>query len=566
MTRASFKLPALMFLTWVIVFLVYLPAQHFEFLNFDDNIYVTENPHVLSGVTAENIRWALDTNLGSHWHPLSWISLMLDQTLFGPGARAPHLINILLHATNAALLMLLTFVLTSALPESLFAALLFGLHPMRMESVAWVTERKDVLSMFFMLLTLIGYAIYARRASRGAFAFSLFFYLLALLSKPSATVVPCALLLLDYWPLGRRISWKTVGEKLPYALLAGVCCWLAISSQHAGGGLKDLNAYPPLDRLASVLVGYQAYLGKFFLPTGFAIFYPFTVHQPGVAAGALVFLAAVSAVLYALRARFPALLMGWLWFIITLLPVIGIMQVGGQAFADRWTYLPHIGLIWALTFVAGKLAARRPVLCSSLAVSLLIWCAASTSVHLPDWRSSEAVFRRAALVSPDNFMAHMNLGVALDAQGKLEEAMGHYETTVLMRPFYPDGLNNLGGAHARRGEFAKAEELFKRAIAQLPGFVSAHYNLGLVYASSGRPQLAISAWLTALEIDPQYPQTLPSLRSVLAAIGAQGCGIVSEVSRQLSASNLARQIERVRGSLTPSDLDNLNTVIKCLGE
>lgn len=530
------------------VFAVYWPVSEFEFLNFDDNEYVTENSYVTSGLKTENIVWAFSSQHGSHWHPLSWLSHMLDVEIFGLEAGKHHLVNAALHACNTALALLFFYLLTGRLTLSFVSALIFGLHPLRIESVAWVTERKDVLSIFFILLTFIFYILSKTKHSKSAYCASLITFVLSLLSKPTAVVLPVLLILLDFWPCPterHKFSIKSIFNKIPFFVGSLYLAIVAIWAQGQGGGLKSVEAYPIFDRVASVLLGYQAYLGKLFIPSGLAIFYPFEQYQPGVAAGAFCLLLVLSFLIWKYRDTYPYLLLGWLWFLVALLPVIGIVQIGGQAFANRWTYLPHIGLILALaTFISDKLAAQKASLVT-ISVGLVAGCVWLSWINLGHWKNSETVFRHAIAVSPDNFMAHMNLGVALDRAGKLAEASKQYDMAVTIKPFYPIALNNLAGARARLGDLLSAEHLYKRALSSFPNFAQARFNLGLLYAQTARPAQALQQWLELAGFQGNYPGLSQNIDLQFKQYSQNGCQYFLTNSAEMNAlQGIAAILER----------------------
>lgn len=528
----------------LLVFCMYWPTRTFEFLNFDDPDYVLNNAYVQKGLTWEGFAWAFSSTHGAHWHPLSWLSLMLDVELFGVNSAASHLVNAAFHAINMALFFWFAAALTGLLWPSLWAALLLGLHPLRIESVAWVTERKDVLSVFFLLLSLCVYvrwvrSVEAKRAIRlGLFTTSVIFFVFSLLAKPTAVVLPVLLLCLDYWPLGRMRTatfFKLTFEKIPFFAVAGAVAVAAVWAQGSGGGLKSLSAYPLAERAASVLVAYQAYFGKLFFPTGLGIFYPFTQYQPGVGAGALLGLLIMSWWFWEKGKTQPWLRMGWMWFLVSLLPMIGIVQIGGQAFADRWTYVPHMGLLLALALSARTVLETWPrlrVCAASLSVCIAAFL---TYSHLPNWKDSQSIFRHTASVSPQNFMAHMNLGVALDAAGNLPAAAEEFDKAVLIKPFFPDALVNLGGARARLGDLPNAEFFFRRAVNHAPAYVPAKYNLGLLLRQTGRPSQGLLQWVKAYTINPAFPQLMPSIRAFLAQFRAANCGALTSSPQEIEA-------------------------------
>lgn len=527
------RVTALSFLIFSSIIALFAQVRGFSFINFDDPDYVTGNNYVNTGLKWENIHWAFTHFHSGHWHPLTWISHMIDVQLFGLEPGPHHLVNVGIHALNAVLLFLLLTRTTRQLGPSLFVALIFGLHPMRIESVAWVAERKDVLSVFFALLCFHSYVFYTQTSSMARYLLVVTTYVLGLLAKPTLVSIPILLLLFDIWPLQRivpsfdirfpwRLAWKLCVEKLPLVIFALTSCVVTIFSQDAEGGLKPLSSYPLPDRLAEVFTGYLAYAAKLFWPSGLGIFYPFQIYPPGLAAGSLLGLIAVTVWVIQASKRSPQVLVGWLWFLISLVPMIGFVQIGGQAFADRWSYLPHIGLLFALTwFYLDSLPSSIRRISTPLIVFLSICgCIVITLHNLPYWKDTITVWEHTLEVSPDNFMAYNNLGSEYDRLGDLQKAALNYERAVQVRPYYPTAVSNLGGVRARMGREQEAVELFQRALSVSPDFVPARYNLGLVYANTGNVTGALLEWLRVLALDPQFGGARHSIRWVMARLPA----------------------------------------------
>jgi tetratricopeptide (TPR) repeat protein len=509
-----------------------------DFTDCDDPDYVSENPHVAHGVTAEGIAWAFTQRHAGNWHPLTWLSHMVDCELYGlrhPGGH--HLTNVLLHAATTILLFLVLRQMTGDLWPSSLAAALFAVHPLHVESVAWVAERKDVLSGLFFVLTLAAYVGYARCP------FSALRYLtvsvlfaLGLLCKPMLVTLPFVLLLLDFWPLGRcspretgaseaarfvlppRVLW----EKLPWLALTAASCLATYWAQ--GTAVISTDDLSLSARVANALVSYVSYLGQFLCPAGLAVFYPHP--KDGLPLwqiiGAFLALAAVSAAALAWRRRCPYLLVGWLWYLGMLVPVIGLVQVGSQAMADRYTYLAQIGLylavVWGLMDFA-KTSADRRWACgaaSLLAVAVLGGCAWRQASH---WKDSEALWSHAVDCSSDNFVAHNSYGLVLADLGRVEEAMAHFEKALRIRPGYAEAHSNLGAALAARGKFDKAMPHFQTALELRRDLAEVHYNLGVAWASGGQVEKAIPCFEKALEIKPAYAKAHNNLGRVLADRG-----------------------------------------------
>ncbi|MFN8392121.1 MAG: tetratricopeptide repeat protein [Bdellovibrionota bacterium] len=541
----------------LVVAAVFSPVRSFSFLNLDDNEYVTENPHVVSGLTRQNVVWAFTNFRAGHWHPLAWVSHMIDVQLFGLNPGPHHLTNLLLHTLNVVLLFLFLARATGAVRVSCCVALIFGLHPMRLESVAWVTERKDVLSIFFGLAALNLYLQFVRTRSVLWYSLCICCFILSLLSKPTLVPFPLLLFLVDIWPLERMqlsdlSSWAKIRtplfEKLPMLVISLGSSIVTVRAQDAEGALKSLSDYTLSARCANALTSYLAYAGKLFLPTGMGIFYPFQTYAPGVGAGAFLGLVAVTYICVTVRTRHPYLLVGWLWFLLAALPMIGFVQFGGQAFGDRWTYFPHVGLLFGVTWwVCDKLQNRPSALKLAAGMSVAL-CAVVTTTNLPYWQSSKAILTHTLEVAPDNFMALNNLGVTFDEAGDLASAKPLFERTVQLRPAYAEGLNNLGTVYAREGKTAAAKELFERAVQAESGLLAARYHLGLVKHDSGDTAGAVLDWLRVLSSDPTFQRARESLMFAVNRLQAQGCP-----PNSLSSSEMHEMANRIN-ALPPSEM------------
>ena len=447
---------------------VYWPALRCDFIGLDDAVYVTLNSHVQGGLTWEGVKWAFsDTKQAAYWAPIMWLSHELDCQFFGLNPWGHHLMNVLLHAANTALVFLLFQRMTRATWRSLILAALFGLHPLRVESVAWVAERKDVLSAFFGLLCLMAYARYAGKSnvqspkskvqcpkSKGFYFLALLFFALGLMSKPMLVTLPCVLLLLDYWPLQRfkvqgsafRVQ-SLVLEKIPFFALAVAASVVTFVTQNQGGAVMTVDSLPLGARVGNALISYCRYLGKTFWPTDLAVFYPHPGYWPleeVLLAGA--FLCGISALLFVKRRQCPFMLMGWLWFLGTLVPVIQLVQSGGQAMADRFTYFPSLGALVLAIWGAHELTRhwRHQVIVLSVAASAaIVLCVAVTRHQLGYWRDDETLFRHTLEVTRNNFVAHNNLGAALLKQGRTKEAIRQFLAAVNINPDDPDAEGKL---------------------------------------------------------------------------------------------------------------------------
>ncbi|MCC6847406.1 MAG: tetratricopeptide repeat protein [Deltaproteobacteria bacterium] len=515
---------------------LYAPVRDHAFLNYDDTEYVTEHPRVRAGLTRAGVAWALTGVHQATWHPLTSLTHLLDVQLFGLDAGPHLLVNVLLHACATAVLFLVLRSATGARWPSAFVAAAFAWHPLRVESVAWVSERKDVLSGLFWMLTLAAYVGYARRPTWGRWFAIAAVFTLGLLAKPMLVTLPCVLLLLDLWPLGRvppaggaPAVWRAlVREKLPLFGLAAAMSAATVLAQRSAGALTTLATAPFGYRVGNALVSYVAYLRKILWPTGLAVFYPpredLSVWA-ALAAAALV--AAVTVAVLRAARRAPYLLVGWLWYLGTLVPVIGLVRHGEQAMADRFTYLPSIGIFMVLAWAARELAAgARPRVPAGLATAggalALAACVAATARQLDHWRDSVSLFTHALAVAPDNYVAHGNLGVALDALGRHTEAMAHFERAVALAPSFAKARLNLGNALARSGSVEAAEAEYREAVRLDPGSALASYDLGLLLAERGELAEAIAWYRRALDRDPRYARAWNNLGWALAARGAPG--------------------------------------------
>ncbi|MBX7144146.1 MAG: tetratricopeptide repeat protein [Oligoflexia bacterium] len=504
------------------------PVGNFDFINFDDPLYVYKNPVVSRGLTMDGLAYAFSDRSSGHWHPLTWLSHMLDVQLFGLVPGPQHLANALIHAVNVGLLFLLISISSGNPFMAAIAAALFGLHPMRIESVAWISERKDVLSMFFGLSAMCLYVIAVRGARFRIVLWSGvgLLFCASLLAKPTFVTLPILLLLLDLWPL-RRFSWAAVLEKIPFLLISLIFGFAVLAAQQAGDGLRSISEISLSDRIATAAVGCLAYLGKFFWPTGFGVFYPFVRYAPGVAAGATCGILAITVLALRDAASRPYCLFAWGWFLVSLLPLLGFVSIGGQTFADRWTYLPHVGVAWGGVWLAADIlnAGRSPKVALSVSVCVLLICASMLRANLGYWRDSVALFTHTLEVAPDNFMAHTNIGTALDAQGDLDGAGQHFEEAARLNPTYPEALNNLGSFRARRGRVAEARELFERALKIRPNFDQARFHLGLVLSDLGLPSAAATEWLRLLNYDPGNVQAIQALRFLMSRNQIRPCDV-----------------------------------------
>lgn len=494
----------------LVTLLAYLPVTHDDFLNYDDSDYVTQNQVVQNGLTWAGIKWAFTTWHASNWHPITWLSHMADCELFRQNPGGHHLVNVLFHTANAVLLFILLLRLTGALWPCAFVAALFAWHPLHVESVAWISERKDVLSTFFALLALLSYATYAQENSRRHYWFSLIFFALGLMSKPMLVTLPFVMLLLDYWPLQRipKISIRhLVFEKQPFFLLAAISCGITFLAQR-NEAVASLAKVSALLRFENAITAYAGYLLKTIWPANLSVFYPLPkqIAWPVVAISTA-FLIFVSAVVWRERKRNSWLLVGWLWFLGTLVPVIGLMQVGDQAMADRYTYFPLIGIFVAVAFYANEWSRRFHSLRIAFviaAVSILAGCLALTENQLRYWHDSETLFRHALAVSEDNALAHLNLGAALQNQNKPAEALAQYQQVLQLDPGRHEAYSDIGKILDEQGKPQAALDYCRAAVQLDPNSSPSHNNLGLVLMELGDFKEAMSQFSEAARLDASY--------------------------------------------------------------
>jgi tetratricopeptide (TPR) repeat protein len=530
-----------------VTFAVFAPALDGDFVNFDDPDYVSRNPYVMRGLTADGVRWAFTAFHTSNWHPLTWLSLQLDATVWGPGPRGFHRTNVLLHAANAALLFLAVRGLTGAFWRSAAVALLFAVHPLRVESVAWVAERKDVLSAGFGLLALWAYAGYARRPSALRYGAVMAAFVLSLLAKPMLVTLPCLFLVLDWWPL-RRVAaaeepvdkgrntgittrpsprlpalagWRRLAvEKLPLFVLVAASAVVTVRAQSAGGAVSGLQTFPLPIRLGNAAVSYVTYLSDAFFPTGLAVYYPHRSYPwggglaPAAVAAAALLLLIITAAAVVLRRRAPYLLTGWLWYAGTLVPVIGLVQVGGQAYADRYTYFPQIGILLAVCWGVADLARSRPRAALSAAAVAAVVLASLTSEQLQVWRNSRVLWEHDLAVARKSPEALHHLGQALAREGHEAEAITCYRKALELDPTLALAHNNLGDIFLRRRKFKEAAEEIDMACQLDPKLAVAHTNRGIILFERGELDRAAAEQQTAIELDPLLPEARSNLGQV----------------------------------------------------
>ncbi len=499
----------LLFLTTL---LAYLPATRNDFVNYDDDSYVTANPIVQRGLTVAGIKWAFTTSYFSNWHPLTWLSHMADCELFRLNPGGHHLVNVLFHAANTVLLFILMRQLTAALWPSAFIAALFAWHPLHVESVAWISERKDVLSTCFGLLALLSYDLHVKEKKRRAYYYgiSLGCFAFGLMSKPMLVTLPFVMMLLDYWPL-QRIKKENVPrlilEKLPFLLLTLISCVVTFLVQR-NEAVASLQKVPLELRFENTITAYASYLLKTFWPVDLAVFYPLPRQISGFhLIAAFIVLFAISAVACRYYRSKPYLLVGWLWYLGTLVPVIGLVQVGDQALADRYTYFPLIGIFLAVTFAAKDLAQRFQLSNHLLAGSaglILTVCLIVTEKQLSYWRDSQTLFTHALAVTGNNALARLNLGEAFQDQHLPDKALAEYREVLRLDPSRHEAYNNIARLLTDEGKPAEALGYSQAAVQLDPKSPSLHRSLGIILSQLGHDDEAMSQFAEATRLDGNY--------------------------------------------------------------
>jgi tetratricopeptide (TPR) repeat protein len=506
---------------------VYSQVRHYEFVNYDDPEYVGENIHVRAGLTADSLVWALTSFDAANWFPLTWITHMADCQFFGMESGWHHLTNVWLHALNALLLFAVLKRMTRARWPSALVAFLFALHPLHVESVAWVAERKDVLSAFFWLLTLWCYARYVERPGVRRYLTVVLAFSLGLMAKPMIVTLPFVLLLLDVWPL-RRAPWAKprLLEKLPLLALAAGASLVTFLAQRSSGAVAPLAGTPLALRLENALVSYMVYIGGMLWPAGLAVLYPLPRALPvlGVAAAGLALAGISLVVARQWRAR-PYLAVGWCWYLGTLVPVIGLVQVGTQSHADRYTYVPMIGLTIMLAWGAAELVERRPRARNAVIAAAVVTCSASLAVtwfQIQYWASTETLLGHTLEVTSGNFIMHHNLADYYLQHGRNEEARQHDAEALRINPMYMEARLNLALALSLLGRPGDAEVEYRRALEQQPEgkqMALAHSGLGAALAAQHRTTEALPELELAVHLRPESAEGHYNLGTALAELG-----------------------------------------------
>jgi protein O-mannosyl-transferase len=543
---------------------VYAPVRGFEFVNYDDDLYVVENAHVGQGLSPHNVLWSLTAFENGNWHPLTLLSHMLDVSVFGLRPAGHHGVNLALHVVNALLLFWLLAATTMQPWPSALVGALFAVHPLNVQTVAWVSERKSVLSTMFWLLALLVYARYRTAPDAKKYSLLLLLAAFALAAKPMAVTLPLTLILLDVWPLETQPQGRKDGTRrglarlAPFFALSLICGVLTLLAQRAASALQSVETYSWPVRVANAICAYAWYLKAMVWPVGLAAFYPHpmtTLTLAAIVPSAAV-LVVISAAVTIKRPEFPAPAMGWWWYVVTLAPVAGIIQVGAQAYADRYAYVPLVGIFIAAVWSVARLTERQPVILRRAAVVAgIVWVAAlsvSARGQLAYWHDSVSLFERAIEVVPDNALAHNNLGMALVERDRMAEALEHFQKAVEIAPLDTDARSNLGNALRALKRPADAVNAYETALEQAPNDASIHYNLATALVDLGRLDEASRHLRDAVRLDPAHAKARFLLGTVLYRQGRadDALGEFREIARRDPGDERAGEwVRKIEGEL-----------------
>ncbi|MHC4530126.1 MAG: tetratricopeptide repeat protein [Planctomycetota bacterium] len=522
----------------ICLFLIFLtaaafePVRHNDFVNYDDNMYVTENRNVKAGLTADSIIWAFTTSEATNWHPLTWLSHQLDCELFGLNPFWHHMSSLLFHIANTLLLFYVLNRMTKALWPSAFVAAAFALHPLHVESVAWIAERKDVLSTFFWMLTMAAYIWYAEKPKVGRYLLVAAALCLGLMAKPMLVTLPFVLVLLDYWPLGRfrhqsliesesspyksATAHGLIIEKIPLLIIVIISCAVTYLVQQSGGAVRLSETFPLKLRIANALISYVSYIVKMFCPVSLAVLYPYSEGslQLWQSYASLALLVVISVLIILAARRRGFLLVGWFWYLGTMVPVIGFVQVGAQAIANRYTYVPLIGIFiilgWGFAELVRKLSLPKPVtaLPTSLLIIAMLIC---TRMQLRYWRDSFTLFKHALDVTENNYIMHSNFGGTLFQKACFDEAVDHFEQALKINPGFADAHRDIGFVLLKQQKTDRAITAFEQALQIKKDWPEVYNYLGLAHAQNGQFETAVEKYNQALELEPDYAEAMKNL-------------------------------------------------------
>ncbi|MBN2019419.1 MAG: tetratricopeptide repeat protein [Sedimentisphaerales bacterium] len=525
--------------------IAYEPIRHNGFVSFDDHSYVTENPNVSGGITQRSIIWAFTKYYASNWHPLTWLSHMMDCELYGLKPLGHHITNLIIHIANSLFLFLMTAKMTGKIWSSVFVAAAFALHPLHVESVAWVSERKDVLSGFFWMLTILAYIHYVKRPGATRYMLILLFFILGLMSKPMLVTLPFVLILLDYWPLHRIHNMKlkaerrddavsespdsqfsilnSVIEKIPFFVLSAVSCAVTLIAQKRSGTVVSLSEWPLHIRVVNALGSYFKYIVKMAYPKNLAILYP--IQEKISVDAALLAVVGIIFILVMLRRGRPWLFVGLLWYLVTLLPVIGLVQTGSQMMADRYTYIPSIGIFIIIAWCAEEITVKKHIpktITAAVMIVLLIVMVLLTRIQTGYWKNTTTLFGRAVAVIKNNYVMLDNLGRYLVKQGNYEDALRYFKEAVRVNPDYILAKNNLCATLLAQNKTDEAIDCFNEALqkeGKWPDIYKIYFGLGLAYEKKGDFENARLNYKKTLSIAPDFEPANKCLESLLLKQG-----------------------------------------------
>jgi tetratricopeptide (TPR) repeat protein len=511
-----------------VTFIFFTQACRNGFVGYDDPYYVTNNPHVKSGISPDSVKWAFTTTQTANWYPLTWLSYMLDSQLFGLNAVWYHLTNVLFHTANTLLLFWILKRMTGAIWAGAFVAAVFALHPLRVESVAWIAERKDVLSGFFGMLTIVFYIRYTERHSIRRYLLVFLIFGLGLMTKSMLVTLPFVLLLLDYWPL-ERFKWghrgqarRLIIEKVPLLVLSAASSAATYIIQHCSCAMELGESYPLNIRISNAAVSYIAYIGKLIYPSGLAVLYPYP--RDGlplwqVTVSILVLAVISAAVIYSAKGY---LITGWFWYIGTLVPVIGLVQIGSQMMADRYTYLPSIGIFimfaWGINELISRWRCRKIIIgiCACIVLAALSIC---TVLQQRYWRSDSVLYAHAVSVTKNNYIMICNYGITLSEEGRDNEALEQFDKSVHINPDYFYAYHGFGTVFLKQGKYAEAIEYFNKAIHFRPDYYKSYYGLGMALLKQDQINEAVENWKKALSLNPDYYPAGFNIGAAMAELG-----------------------------------------------
>jgi hypothetical protein len=522
-TGQSYKNRFLLICTCLVlaILAVYWPVYSYQFVAYDDDVYVSNNPNIQSGLNWTSIRWAFTTGRTGNWHPVTWLSLILDYQFFKNWAGGYHLVNVSFHIVNTLVLFYVLVRMTGAVWPSAFVAAAFALHPFHVESVAWVAERKDVLSTFFWLLTMLAYTRYVENRNLRRYLATFALFVIGLMAKPMLVTLPFVLLLLDFWPLERKFTWRLLVEKIPFFICSIGSCIATFFAQQRSGAMAAIEPCGLMTRISNAVVSYVTYIAKTIWPNRLAVLYP---HPENGLPTTKVFICVLALVLisicciYAGR-RYKFFAVGWFWYLGTLVPVIGLVQVGAQAMADRYTYMTLTGLFIIIAWSAKEFVSKQQYkILALLAVVVLVAWGAAASRQLRYWKDSQTLFEHTLAVTKNNYIIHTNYITYLNGIGRLNEVIEQSYELLKIKPDSAETHNNLGIALANTGRPQDAIEHFRLAVKYNPDYLLSYFNLAVALQNEGRLEEAVSYYKQVLKVKPDHINACLNLAAALVEL------------------------------------------------